>query len=354
MSSEDYPNADFAVPRYKVMRPPERIDRGDYMAFMPEDVLNKNFTATQFRRGYDEHEVDDFLDEIVVELRRLTSENEDLSKQLKTCLEDKGAIPSGAKEQVAAARQFAEQAEKDAAARIAKAKADAEQAEAQAAERVKAEKESGVRIARANADAERAEALAGERKKAAEESASQIAKAALAVPAAAKEQARTPAEASGAGGTGLGSAAGVLALAERLHAEYVSEGNETRERLISEGQLRHDQVVGEATAKQEELRYTAQAKHDALIAEATSRHEQMITEARERAAGMVAEAQQKRAEVLQTLGHERSVLQQKIDELRIFERDYRARLKSHLEGQLHELERTGGETATNGEGAARG
>jgi len=30
------------------------------------------------------------------------------------------------------------------------------------------------------------------------------------------------------------------------------------------------------------------------------------------------------AEVLQTLGHERSLLQQKIDELRTFERDYRA------------------------------
>ena len=42
------------------------------MALTPEDVLDKNFTATQFRRGYDEQEVDDFLDEVVVELRRLT------------------------------------------------------------------------------------------------------------------------------------------------------------------------------------------------------------------------------------------------------------------------------------------
>jgi len=325
------------------VRPPERIDRGDYMAFMPEDVLNKNFTATQFRRGYDEHEVDDFLDEIVVELRRLTSENEDLANQLKACMENKGGVvPAGAKDQVAAARQSAEQAEKEAAARIAKARAEAEHAESQAAERMRAEKDSGLRIARANADAERAEALAAERKKSAEVSANEIARSAFAVPAAAKDHGRSPSEVSGAPVAGLGSAAGVLALAERLHAEYVSEGQKTRERLIGEGQLRHDQVIGEATAKQEELRYTAQAKHDALLAEATSRHEQMITEARERAAGMVAEAQQKRAEVLQTLGHERSLLQQKIDELRTFERDYRARLKSHLEGQLHDLEQMGG------------
>jgi DivIVA domain-containing protein len=311
------------------------------MVFMPEDVLNKNFTATQFRRGYDEHEVDDFLDEIVVEMRRLTSENEDLSKQLQTCLEDKGVIPPDAKDKIAAARQAVENAEKESAARIAKAKADAEQAESRVAERLRAEKDSAARIAKANADAERAEAQAAERKRAAEEAAKKNVKSSSAVPAAA--------EAGGVQG-GLGSAAGVLALAEKLHAEYVTEGRNTRERLISEGQLRHDQVVGEAIAQQEELRSTAQAKHDGLIAEATARHEQLITEARERATGMVAEAQQKRAEVLQTLGHERTVLQTKIDELRAFERDYRARLKSHLEAQLHQLEQTGAdETAAKGQ-----
>ena len=52
------------------------------MALTPEDVLNKNFTATQFRRGYDEQEVDDFLDEVVVELRRLLGENAELRRQL--------------------------------------------------------------------------------------------------------------------------------------------------------------------------------------------------------------------------------------------------------------------------------
>ena len=312
------------------------------MAFMPEDVLNKNFTATQFRRGYDEHEVDDFLDEIVVEMRRLTSENEDLSKQLQTCLEDKGVVPPDAKDRIAAARQSVEKAEKDSAARIAKAKADAERAESQAAEVMRAEKDSAARIAKANADAERAETQAAESRKAAEEPAKETAKSSSAVPAAAV------AAAAGVEG-GTGSAAGVLALAEKLHEEYVSEGRNTRERLISEGQLRHDQVVGEAIAQQEELRSTSQAKHDALIAEATARHEQLITEARERATGMVAEAQQKRTEVLQTLGHERTLLQTRIDELRAFERDYRARLKSHLEGQLQQLEQTGvDETAAKG------
>jgi DivIVA domain-containing protein len=296
------------------------------MTFMPHDVLKKNFTATQFRRGYDEHEVDDFLDQIVVELSRLTSDNDNLRE----------LIPPEAQDKIAAARASAQKAEKDAADRIAKANADAEQAEEEAAERAKA----------------------------ATEAADEIAKSALAAaaPAATEDEGRGAAEVGGAAAAaGLGSAAGVLVLAQKLHDEYVSEGQNTRERLISEGQLRHDQVVGEATARQEELLSTGQAKydefvsvggakHDVLIAEATAEHEHMITEARERSTGMVADAQQKRAEVLQALGRERSLLQNKVEELGTFERDYRARLKSYLEGQLVELEQTGADEMADSEG----
>ena len=57
----------------------------------------------------------------------------------------------------------------------------------------------------------------------------------------------------------------VLALAQKLHDEYVAQGQETRERLISEGQSRHDQVVGEAAARQEELLSTGQAKYDEFV-----------------------------------------------------------------------------------------
>ena len=52
------------------------------MPLTPEDVVNKRFQPTKFREGYDQDEVDDFLDEIVVELRRLNSENEDLRQRL--------------------------------------------------------------------------------------------------------------------------------------------------------------------------------------------------------------------------------------------------------------------------------
>jgi DivIVA domain-containing protein len=305
------------------------------MAFMPEDVLNRNFTATQFRRGYDEHEVDDFLDEIVVDLRRLTSDKDDLREQLKACQESKGVISPEAQDKIAAARVSAEKAETDAAARIAKANADAEQAEAEAAERAKAATEAADEIARS--------AFSG------------------AAPADTEDDGRGMTEVGDAGAAGLGSAAGVLALAQKLHDEYVSEGHDTRERLISEGQSHYDQVVGEATARKEELLSTGQAKydefvsvggakHDALIAEATAEHEHLITEARESSTGMVADAQQKRAEVLQALGRERSLLQKNVEELETFERDYRDSLKSYLEGQLVELDHTGADETADREG----
>ena len=52
------------------------------MALTPEDVINKRFQQTKFREGYDQDEVDDFLDEVVAEMRLLVGENEQLRQQL--------------------------------------------------------------------------------------------------------------------------------------------------------------------------------------------------------------------------------------------------------------------------------
>ena len=52
------------------------------MALTPEEVINKRFQATKFKEGYNPEEVDDFLDEIVIELRRLNAENSSLKRQL--------------------------------------------------------------------------------------------------------------------------------------------------------------------------------------------------------------------------------------------------------------------------------
>ena len=54
------------------------------MALTPEQVLNKHFQTTQFRRGYEERDVD-FLDEIVAEMRSLIEQRDDYLKQLNDC-----------------------------------------------------------------------------------------------------------------------------------------------------------------------------------------------------------------------------------------------------------------------------
>ena len=100
------------------------------MALTPEDVVNKRFQPTKFREGYDQDEVDDFLDEIVVELRRLTGENEALRSRLAELGEDAGSV---SKEQAVPAPVSA------APATPAAKPAEEKKAEAKPAEPAKAE-----------------------------------------------------------------------------------------------------------------------------------------------------------------------------------------------------------------------
>jgi len=56
------------------------------MPLTPADVRNKQFSTTRLRPGYDEEEVDAFLDEVEVELDRLVPENEELRAKLAECM----------------------------------------------------------------------------------------------------------------------------------------------------------------------------------------------------------------------------------------------------------------------------
>jgi len=86
----------------------------------------------------------------------------------------------------------------------------------------------------------------------------------------------------------------LLQLARRLHEEHVREGIEKRDALIAEGHATAARVVAEAEAKQRQQ--------------------------------------------MGILDQERVALEKRVDELRTFERDYRAKLKSYIEGQLRELD----------------
>jgi DivIVA domain-containing protein len=188
------------------------------MALTPEDVVNKRFQPTKFREGYDQDEVDDFLDEVVGELRRLTSENEQLQQKLSACerrVTELGRSGSGTGPVPAQDRT------------------------------------------------------------------PQIVERPQPVVAAAPPEAAT----------------GMLALAQKLHDDFVRSGEEQR-----------DKILGEA---------------------------------KDHATRLVREAEEKQRQTLGSLEQERSLLERKIDELRSFERDYRNRMKSYLESQLRDLDARG-------------
>lgn len=66
-----------------------------------DDVLNKKFQATKFREGYEQDEVDEFLDEVVEAMRQLEAENADLKAKLEAAnaqLSQAQAAPAAAEE----------------------------------------------------------------------------------------------------------------------------------------------------------------------------------------------------------------------------------------------------------------
>lgn len=217
--------------------------KGTHMALTPDDLLTKRFEETRFRDGYDQEEVDDFLDEIATQWRELIAERDRLAAEVEQ-------LKSGGAEAAPAAPEAAEQqpaADQDAAA---------EQA---------------------------AVIDAGE---------------------SSKQEFSPSADSS----------ASLLAMAQRLHDEHVHAGETRRDELIADAEAQRDQLVATAEANAQKINDDAQLRKQELSDEfdATKRD----------------------------LEKKRTDLQEKIDELKSFERDYRLRLRGYIESQLRDLDRT--------------
>ena len=169
-----------------------------------EDVLNKKFQYVKFREGYDQDEVDEFLDEVVSTIYSLQMENQDLKEKLE-----------------AAERRIAELS---------------------------------------NSDYTPAETPAP------------VAAPVVETPAPAAPAVTGPQDAE--------SATSMLALAQRVHDEYVRDGEEQSAKIIAE----------------------ANAERDAIIAD----------------------AQKQKDSLLSQLDQERELLENKINGLRTFEAEYRS------------------------------
>ncbi|HEV7183436.1 MAG: DivIVA domain-containing protein [Actinomycetales bacterium] len=170
------------------------------MALTPEDVVNKRFQPTKFREGYDQDEVDDFLDEVVVELRRLNQENEEIKQRL---------VASDS--------------------RIAELQRSGAQAAGGAAPAV---------VAAPSVDT-------GELARLQQENEELKQRLAAAPAAAAPAPYVAPVESVDPNSTN-----NLLQLARRLHEEHVKEGVEKRDSLIAEGHATAARIVAEAESKQ--------------------------------------------------------------------------------------------------------
>ena len=74
------------------------------MALTPEDIVNKRFQSSKLlREGYDQDEVDDFLDEVVVEMRALVAERDSLKARLEAAEQNAGVEASAVPAPVPAA-----------------------------------------------------------------------------------------------------------------------------------------------------------------------------------------------------------------------------------------------------------
>ena len=182
-----------------------------------EDVLNKKFQYVKFREGYDQDEVDEFLDEVVSTIYSLQMENQDLKEKLE-----------------AAERRIAELS---------------------------------------NSDYTPAETPAP-----------------VAAPVV-----ETPAPAPAlTGPQDAESATSMLALAQRVHDEYVRDGEEQSAKIIAEANAKRDEII--------------------------------------------ADAQKQKDSLLSQLDQERELLENKINGLRTFEAEYRSNLRTHLETLLKEVD----------------
>lgn len=297
------------------------------MALTPEDVLKKSFGATQFRRGYDEREVDDFLDEVVSELRDLVAERDDYKRKYEDCARAKGVTPvpsdKGASAKAAADK---ERAAGDEIASLRRQLLESEERAAQGATNGKGQSEA---LAKAQAEARTArEELARAQDELAR------------VKAEAGDRSATATSGAPAAAAGAAGAAGLLEMAQRLHDEHIAKGQAEHDRLISEATTQRDELVAEGTSKRAQLLSEAQQRHDQLIAEGQQRHKTLISEATQQHETLLAEANKQRESILANLQAETGSLEKRVASLRGFEERYRHNIAEFIEGQLREVRET--------------
>ncbi len=109
-------------------------------------------------------------------------------------------------------------------------------------------------------------------------------------------------------------------------------------RLLGLAQETADRLTAEAKAESDKMLADAKSQADALVTDASARAEATERDSTIRAENLDREAKARYDEVLGKLSTDKVGLEQKIDELRTYEREYRGRLKSWITDQLAQLD----------------
>jgi vacuolar-type H+-ATPase subunit H len=92
--------------------------------------------------------------------------------------------------------------------------------------------------------------------------------------------------------------------------------------------------------------------HDQYVREGQRDGEQILSEAKAKASGIVREAEEIAARTKTRLQQEQAELQREIEGLRIFERDYRTRLRTYLKNLLSDIDGNAGHTGEDSLGGS--
>ncbi|MEY7971110.1 DivIVA domain-containing protein [Saccharomonospora xinjiangensis] len=136
-------------------------------------------------------------------------------------------------------------------------------------------------------------------------------------------------------------AAKVLGLAQEMADRLTAEAKTESDGMLAEARTKSEQLLSDARSKADSMVNEARTRAETMLNEARTRAETLERQAREKATNMDREAQRKYTETLNTLNTEKSALNKKIEELRTIEREYRTRLRGFLESQLRELDDRG-------------
>ena len=157
------------------------------------------------------------------------------------------------------------------------------------------------------------------------------------------------AEVRGGGAGGEEAIARALVMAQRMADQTVEEAKVKAKSMVAEAearaknmteqaQMRAREVTEAAQMRAREVTEAAQARARELTEGLETRYKERIQSAEARARVAEEQARMQIAQATEQVARRRQELESSIEALRAFERDYRARLRGFVEGQLKALE----------------